>query len=207
VPLKLILLLLFLHSLQLLAQERPVPAVDLSHWDQRTLELPEEFIVLPSIQDPQDFARQWQNLPWEKASVQTHFSQIKFSTRTVSPWDSLAFAIQLRHIPEGEYGLRLRADTAADVYLIPMQGSGSIQHVLKLGHAGRNAEETIPAVADPLGRFRIPANGDYWLLINVANYHYKEGMIWRRPTIGSYSTMHRSWLLEIVQENIVFGII
>jgi PAS domain-containing protein len=199
--------MLWLSMSHLGAQDRSVPTLELSRWDQKPLDLHQDFLVLPEIQNPEEFQKQWQNLAWDTAPIQTRFSQLKLGTRSVSAHDSVAFALQLRNIPEGEYGLRLRADTAVDVYIMPMNGEGKIQLAMKLGHPGANAASTIPAVADPLGQFRIPATGDYWILINAANYHYKEGMIWRRPMIGSYSLMHRSWLLEIVQENFVFGVI
>lgn len=201
------LFLLLWFGFPLGAAERPVPTLDLSAWNQKPRDLQQDFMVLDRIQDPLQFQSQWQSLNWDVASVQSHFSKLKLSARSVASHDSVAFALRLHNIPEGEYGLRLRADTAAEVYVLPVQGQGSVQQVLKIGRAGSDAASTVPAIADPLGRFRIPAAGDYWILINAANYHYKEGMIWRRPMIGSYAEMHRSWLLEIVQENFVFGII
>jgi PAS domain-containing protein len=200
-----ILLLLSLSPLR--AEERSAPALELSAWDQKPRDLEQDFMVLPTVQDPESFQKEWQTLGWSLAPVQTHFSKLKIGDRSVASHDSVAFALQLRGIPEGEYGLRLRADTSAEVYIIPMNGQGKIQKVLSIGRAGKDEASTIPAVADPLGHFRIPAAGDYWILVNAANYHYKEGMIWRRPMIGSYEVMHRSWLLEIVQENFAFGII
>ena len=110
---------------------------------------------------------------------------------------------KLMSIPKsGIYGLRLRVDTAFRAFMF--QDGERPKLVAKMGKLGRF--QKVPQQGDPL--FTVPLKkGNYHFVIQVQNYDYADGVIWKSPTLQIYREAVRVWNAEAFSEIMAFGII
>ena len=105
-----------------------------------------------------------------------------------------------------DYGVRLRADTAARVYFYPIGQKPRL--VGKIGVVSKDRRRHKPKIEDKL--IRLPTygrSGHYFIGIHVQSYYYNDGGIWQAPVIEEFARAQRGWRLEFLSETFAFGII
>ena len=144
-----------------------------------------------------------------KQAIRT--DRLSFREMGLDPMGVGTFAIKLKNLTPGQspLGMRLRADSAVLVFFArdtegPRQ---TVQPLFTSGKLATNAEGSIPQITDPVILLDIATTGDYWLCIQIANFHYFDASIWGVPTLESYPHAYRQWLYELASESLVVGIV
>jgi PAS domain-containing protein/HPt (histidine-containing phosphotransfer) domain-containing protein len=77
------------------------------------------------------------------------------------------------------------AFTSSKVYVFGRDGQQSGTPLMELGRVGTTAEETVPTIKihDTPG-FEVSTEQDYFILIQVANFHHSWGGLWIAPGLG-----------------------
>ncbi len=103
-----------------------------------------------------------------------------------------------------DLGIRLRGDSAFQIFAMEDAPGANFVEVLKVGKPGKSQAESIPQVADRLGLIKVSSSASIFLVIHISGWHYEKASIWRSPIVGDYATMRRE--VEIMRISDVFVI-
>ena len=119
---------------------------------------------------------------------------------------SVTYYRLLKNLPSNyQFGMRYRADTSSKVYFYRV-GSRPSQ-VAEFGKVTNNPRHHFPQLIDPLVKLKSQKKGDYFIVIQVQNYFYDEGGIWRAPTLDSWQEAEKTWQIELLSEIFTIGMI
>jgi HPt (histidine-containing phosphotransfer) domain-containing protein len=125
----------------------------------------------------------------------------------VSYWGTAYIVLKNLNLPRGDLGLRIRADSAYHIYWGKISATGRWSQVMGAGTPGKSAAESIPAVADGLGRLPYDGPGNYLLMVHLSGFHYSDTNIWKAPVLADYARSERTYMLQLIMTLFVGGMI
>jgi HPt (histidine-containing phosphotransfer) domain-containing protein len=152
-------------------------------------------------------------------------------TRTLlqvpGPWSGFAEVKDGKPIPMNSYGtyllkvtgwpddaekiaLSLKVDSAYRTYVFAENETGEIRPVMEAGRIGRNIEEEIPQTATKTGAYQRHAGSktqSYYIMVQVSNFHYREGYLWGDLALDKYERFTQQALWKLVEEGFILGMI
>jgi HPt (histidine-containing phosphotransfer) domain-containing protein len=152
--------------------------------------------------------------------TQGHPTQVPGSWATDTQWQNEqdkigqnswgTYLVKLENIPQLEdpLGLNLRADTAAEVIVVPVGNPEASDTIIRLGQPGNSEANSTPQIGEPLGIAQMEAGHDYYLMVHISNFHWHNGGIWAAPTLDRHAHLLRqrtnSWLSDLFIIGMIF---
>jgi signal transduction histidine kinase len=215
IPLLFLSFLFAIHASWLSAGQIADGRIDLSdhRWsDQERLQLNGVWHFLPYIFISEEAMRsgEWRHhstarlkIPGRLHEAQSDRNQ-EFHKKT---WGSLVLELSGLDQAEKELGLRLKANSAYNVYWMDPSEGEAWQPVIQVGLPGSSPESSVPHIDDYVGRIKVSGTGPFYLVIHISGFRYTHASIWSVPTLGPFNKMSRQLQLQSFVEIIAFGMI